>query len=100
MALWFDVTRLATALNLVLLGGLCYVWVRNYLRLRTPFTLGLLVFGAFLLVQNGFALYIYVLDPTTSDWFGAIPERYNVAIMTLTVLQFGAVLALTWITRK
>lgn len=100
MALWFGVTRVVTGLNLAILLALMVVWLRNYRQLRTRFTLGFLVFGGFLLVQNGYALFIYVVDPTTSDWFANIPERYNVAIMLLTVLQFGAISTLAWMTRR
>lgn len=98
MALWFSVTRLVTGLNLAVLVALSYVWLRNYRTLRTRFTLGFLVFGGFLLLQNGYALYIYAVDPTTSEWFANIPSRYNVVIMLLTVLQFGALGALAWLT--
>lgn len=100
MELWFTVTRIATLVNLLVLGGLSYVWLRNYLRLHATFALGLLVFGVLLLVQNGFATYIYLLDPTTSGWYAGIPERYNVAIMVLTVLQTGALVALVRITME
>ncbi|WP_254534752.1 hypothetical protein [Halomarina litorea] len=98
MELWFTVTRVATLVNLVVLGGLSYVWLRNYLRLRATFALGLLVFGGLLLVQNGFATYIYLVDPSTSRWYAGIPERYNIAIMVLTVLQTSALAALVRIT--
>lgn len=98
MSLWFDVTRIATVLNIVLLLGLSYVWVRNYFRLRTKFTVGFLAFGTFLLADNAFAFYIYVLNPSTSGWFAGIPERYNVIIMLLALFQFGALLALAWVT--
>ena len=100
MPIWFDVTRLVTVFNLGLLLGLSYVWLRNHRLLRTRFTLGFLAFGAFLLAQNAYALYIYVVDPTTSRWFAEIPERYNVAIMVLTLLQFGAIVVLSWVTRE
>ncbi len=100
MATWFTVTRLVTGMNLLLLVALSYVWLRNYRRLQTRFTRGFLVFGGFLLVQNAYALYIYVLDPTTSDWFANIPARYNLAIMLLTVLQFGALVALARMTLR
>jgi len=98
MPIWFTVTRVATVLNLALLCALGYVWVRNYRRIRTRFTLGLLVFGAFLLAENGYALYLYLLDPTTSHWFSEIPQRYTVSIMLLTLFQFGALAVLSWIT--
>lgn len=32
---WFDVTRLVTVLNLLVLCVLSYIWVRNYRTLRT-----------------------------------------------------------------
>jgi NADH:ubiquinone oxidoreductase subunit 3 (subunit A) len=98
MSLWFDVTRIATVINIILLLGLSYVWVRNHLRLRTKFTVGFLAFGGFLLADNAFAFYIYVLNPTTSGWFAGIPERYNVVIMLLALFQLGALLALAWVT--
>ncbi|MFB6170443.1 MAG: hypothetical protein ABEJ06_04770 [Haloarculaceae archaeon] len=98
MALWFALTRLLTVINLGLLLGLSYVWVRNYRALHTRFTLGFILFGAFLLTENAYALYIYVLDPTTSHWFAEIPARYNVAIMTLTLFEFAALAVLSWMT--
>lgn len=98
MAPWFGVTRVLTALNLALLLGLSYVWLGNYRRVSTSFTRGFVVFGGLLAVQNAYALYIYVLDPTTSEWFADIPERYTGAIMLLTLLQFGALVVLARIT--
>lgn len=98
MSLWFDVTRIATALSIILLLGLSYVWIRNHFRLRTKFTIGFITFGAFLLANNAFAFYIYVLNPTTSSWFSNIPERYNTIIMLLALFELGALLTLTWIT--
>lgn len=98
MALWFDLTRLLTVLSIGLLLGLSIVWARNYRTLHTRFTLGFLLFGGFLLIENGYALYIYVLDPTTSHWFAEIPQRYNAAIMTITLLEFAALVVLSWMT--
>lgn len=98
MPSWFDVTRLVTVLNLLLLCTLNSIWLRNHRTLRTRFTLGFLLFGALLLVESGFAFYLFVLNPTTSDWFTGIPTRYNLAIMVLTLLQFGALGVLSWVT--
>ncbi|WP_435076048.1 hypothetical protein [Halococcus sp. AFM35] len=98
MPIWFDVTRLVTVLNIAVLCGLGYLWVRTHLELRTKVTLGFLLFGGFLLVENGFAFYLFVVDPTTSAWFAEIPARYNIAFMVLTLLQFGALGALSWVT--
>ena len=100
MAIWFDVTRAVTALNLVLALALSAVWLRNYSQYRSRYLLGFLAFGAFLVAQGAYAINLYVLDPTTSDWFADIPAEYNFALAVLTVSQFGALLALAWITRQ
>lgn len=98
MSLWLDVTRLATALNVLLLVGLSLVWARNYSRVRTRFTMGFLAFGGLLLAENAFALYLFAIDPTTSAWFAEIPPLYNRSLMVLAVLQFAALAVLSWIT--
>lgn len=100
MTVWFDVTRVVTALNLVVVLSLSAVWVRNYRRYRSRYLLGFLAFGGFLLVQNAYALNLYVLDPTTSGWFADIPPRYNFAIAVLTLLEFAALAALAWVSRQ
>lgn len=100
MALWFDVTRTVTALNLALALALSAVWLRNYSRYRSRYLLGFLAFGAFLVAQSVYAINLYVLDPATSGWFAEIPPQYNFALAVLTVSQFGALLALAWVTRQ
>jgi uncharacterized membrane protein YozB (DUF420 family) len=100
MTLWFDVTRLVTALNLALAAALTVVWLRNYRRYRSAYLLGFLAFGAFLLAQNVYAINLFVLDPTTSGWFAEIPPRYNFALAVLAVFESAALLALAWVTRQ
>lgn len=100
MALWFDVTRVVTALNLALAASLSVVWLRNYRQYRSNYLLGFLAFGAFLLAQNAYAINLFVLDPATSGWFAEIPPRYNFALAVLAAFEFAALLALAWVTRK
>jgi hypothetical protein len=98
MALWVDVARVAIVLNLVLLGGVLSVWGRNYWRLRSKHTLGLVVFGSFLLLENGFALYFYFLDPVLRVWVTSIPEVAQIAMTALRLLETGAFAFLAWVT--
>lgn len=99
MSLWFDIARVSHALNLLLLVGLGYVWVRNYLEFRSKHTLGLLLFSVFLLVENGFALYIYMVDPDLSVWFSsAVPDIAWQAMMVLPVLEAVGLAFLLWVT--
>jgi phosphoglycerol transferase MdoB-like AlkP superfamily enzyme len=99
MSLWVDIARIATGLNLVLLLGLAYIWGRNFAELRTKHPLGLLVFSLFLLAENAFALYYYLLDPTLSVWFNTqVPVIAWRAMMVLHVLETAGLLFLTWVT--
>jgi hypothetical protein len=97
--IWIDLAQLATALNLVLLAVLGVVWGRNYRRLRSRQTLGMLVFAALLFVENAFALYVYQLDPVLAAWFSnEVADPAWRAMAAFHVLEALAVGFLTWVT--
>jgi hypothetical protein len=99
MSLWFDIARLAAGVNIALLAVLLSIWGRNYLDFRSKHTLGLAMFGAFLLARNGFSLYIYLVDPTLSAWFSSdVPAIAWRAMMALHVLETLGLAVLVWIT--
>jgi hypothetical protein len=99
MGLWIDVARVATALNVLLLVGLSYVWARNYWRFRSKHTLGLSVFAVLLLAENVLALYFYLVHRILSVWFAtAVPPIAWRAMMALHVLELGALVFLAWVT--
>jgi hypothetical protein len=98
MTLWVDVARVAIVLNLLLLGGLVSVWGRNYWQLRSKHALGLALFGLLLLLENGFALYFYFLDPVLRVWVTSIPSVAQVAMTVLRVLETGGLAVLSWVT--
>jgi hypothetical protein len=98
MALWVDVARVAIVVNLVLLAGLGWVWGRNYWRLRSKHALGLALFAAFLLAENGLALYFYFLHPVLRVWVTSIPEVAQVAMTSLRLLESGGLLFVSWVT--
>jgi hypothetical protein len=101
MSIWIDLARLATSVNVVLLAVLGAVWGRNYLQLRSKLTLGLLVFAALLIVENGFALYVYSLDPLLSLWFSTrVPDPAWQAMVVFHVLELFAIGFLTWVTME
>ncbi len=52
-----DLATVVTAINILLLVSLSYVYFSNYLRLRSKFALGLSFFSGMFLLQNLFALY-------------------------------------------
>ncbi|WP_135852007.1 hypothetical protein [Halorussus salinus] len=99
MSIWIDLARVATGLNLLLLALLASVWVRNYRRVRSKHTLGMVVFAALLFAENGFALYFYQLDPVLSVWFGTkVPDPAWQAMLLFHVLETLAIGFLAWVT--
>jgi hypothetical protein len=99
MSVWVDVARVATALNMALLVALGSVWARNYRRLRSKHTLGMLVFAGLLFAENAFALYFYLADPLLSVWFStAVPDPAWHAMLLFHVLETLAIGFLAWVT--
>lgn len=84
---------------MALLAALTVIWGRNYRQLRSRQTLGMLVFALLLLVENGFALYVYLLDPVLSVWFStSVPDPAWQAMIVFHVLETVAIAFLTLVT--
>lgn len=99
MSIWIDLARGATAANVLLLCLLGAVWVRSYQRIRSRQTLGMALFAAILLVENGFALYVYLLDPVLSVWFSTqVPDPAWQAMVAFHLLETVALAFLAWVT--
>ena len=98
MSVLLDVARVAAVANIALLLGLAYVWGGTYRQHRASHTLGLLIFAAFLLVQNAIWIYVYVLHDQFVFWFQEGDLAYQVAVMLLCGLQTVALLVLVRIT--
>ena len=79
MNVWIDTARAATAVSMVLLALLGSVWARNYMRLRSKHTLGMLVFATLLFFENASGLYYYLIDPDLSVWFSTAGPGHRVA---------------------
>ncbi|MFQ6013062.1 MAG: hypothetical protein ACE5LS_05405 [Thermoplasmata archaeon] len=79
--------------NLLFVGALLYVYGTTYQRMRTGFTLGLLVFAGLFLLQNAVTLFSYL----TSMSIYAAGVDLHVALFTWTqTLGLGVLLATTW----
>ena len=98
MTPWLEVGRLAAAGNIGLLVALSYVWVRNYRRHGAKHTLALLVFGAFLLLENVVWVYLYVLNAGYIAWYRAATLEVQLAVTGLCLLEFVALVVLTRLT--
>lgn len=83
-------------INILLLGVLTTVWVRNYRKFRTSLVAGLIAFGVVMLAENVVAIYfffsmemLYSGDPTVQQ-----------AVLVLRGMQVVALAFLTWVTVK
>lgn len=92
MSLMLDAARVAAAANVVFLLGLIGIWVRNYLEIRSPMTLGSTVFAVLLLAENGLAFYYY----TFSEIALSVPAVR--AMMYLQILEAVGIAVLTYVT--
>ncbi|MFB6137240.1 MAG: hypothetical protein ABEJ42_02720 [Halobacteriaceae archaeon] len=98
MTLLLDAARVAAAANAVLLVALGSVWLRNYRAHGASHTLGLLVFGGFLLVENLVWLGLYVFHPGFVGWFEATTVDVQVGMTALCGLELVALAVLARIT--
>lgn len=99
MSLWLDAARAAAGLNVVLLGALGFVWLRNYRAHGARHTLGLLVFAAFLLVENLLWLFLYVVHPGFVGWFVHATWDVQAGVTMLCGLELvalGFLARITW----
>lgn len=98
MAVWLEVARGAAVVNVLLLLALGYVWFGNYRRHGASHTLGLLVVGAFLLVENALWLVLYLLHPGFIGWFVNAGTDVQVGMAMLCALELVALAVLARIT--
>jgi hypothetical protein len=98
MAIWLDLARAAAAANALLLVVLGWVWFRTYRQHGAAHTLGLLVFAAFLLVENAVWLYLYLLHPAFVGWFVNAGVDVQIGVTALCGLELLALVFLVRVT--
>ena len=52
-----EISMVLSGLNVAILSSLIYVYAKNYQKLNSRFSLGLLVFASILLIENALAFY-------------------------------------------
>lgn len=100
MSLWIDAIRVAAVVNIVFLVGLSVVWGRNFVEFRSKYSLSLLMFAGFLLLENALSLYMYLFDPALSGWLASdyTPVVGLQAMLGLHVLETAGLSFLVWST--
>ncbi|QSG15494.1 hypothetical protein [Halapricum desulfuricans] len=92
------VAQVAAASNLVLIGAMSAIWLRNYRRYGASHTLAYLVFAAFLLVENVIWLYLYLLNDAFVGWYAVATPTIQVGMALLCGLETLALVAIARIT--
>lgn len=99
--MYVRIVQVFAVLNILLLGGLLYVWGSNWWRLRSKHTLGLVLFAGFLLAENAAAAYLFIIHGDLSAWINNAEQVPPIAQMTLAglrLMEFGGLAFLTWVT--
>ncbi len=98
MSVWLNAALAAAVLNLVLLGVLGSIWLRNYRLHGADHTLGLLVFTLFLIIENALWFYFYQFHPAFIGWFLNTGTDIQIGTMLLCGLETVALAVLFRIT--
>ena len=92
MDLMMDLAIAFSSLNVIVLAGLLFLYARITWRSKALYPVGLLFFALLLLLQNLVTAYSYV---AMTPFFGESLLPY---LLTISVLEFGGLLALTRVT--
>ena len=92
-SLIMNITTILTGISTILLLGLVYVYYKNLRKIKSNFTIGLLIFAILFMIQNIVSLYYFI---TMMDYY--VPE-FETHVFIFTLLQtigFGILLKITW----
>jgi hypothetical protein len=84
------------AVNVLLLGTLTVVWIRNYRTFGSSMIAGLVAFGLVMLAENAVALYFFFSMQMLYSGDAGVQQ----VVMVLRVLQTVALVFLTYVTMK
>ena len=92
MAMLMNLTTILAVVAILVLGFLLHIYIKNLRKIKSSFTIGLLVFALLFLIQNLVSLYYFL---TMMEYYS--PE-VEVHVFILTLLQTIGLLVLLKIT--
>ena len=92
MALMMDIAMFMESINVLLLLGLLYIYSQNYRQIKAKFSLGLIFFALFFLVENILTLYFNI----TFMQVYLIIELPTLILHTIQTVGFSILLFITW----
>ena len=86
-------TFVLTTVNIILLLALMYVYGKNWMKLRSGFTAGLLVFTIAFLAQYLCSFYFYV---TNMDFYVDLVSMHVFILTLLQTIGFAVLNGISW----
>jgi len=86
-------TFVLTVVNIVLLLALAYVYGKNWMRFKSGFTAGLLLFTIAFLAQYVTSFYFYV---TNMDYFVDMVSMHVLILTLLQTIAFAILNGISW----
>ena len=93
MAMFTAMTIVFSVINLVLIVSLLYVYGKNAVKIKSLFTMGLIIFAALFLVHNAVSLYFM---STMMPYYGPEAEGYGFLFTILQTIAFSILNFITW----
>lgn len=82
-----------TSVSVIILLLLIYVYYKNLKKIKSSFTIGLLIFAVLFLMQNVVSLIYYT---TMMDYYVPAVENHVFIITLLQTIGFAILLKITW----
>lgn len=82
-----------TGISTILLVLLNHVYIKSLRKIKSKFTIGLLIFAFLFLMQNIVSLYFYF---TMMDYYVPAVEMHVFILTLLQTLAFSVLLKITW----
>ena len=92
-SLIMNITTAITAVSTIFLLGLLYVYSKNLKKIKSRFTIGLLIFALLFLLQNLISLYYYI---TMMKYYAPEVEIHVFILTLLQTIGFAILLKITW----
>jgi cytochrome bd-type quinol oxidase subunit 2 len=94
---WMNIAAVFAIVNVILVGLLTYAYIQSWRKVRSGFTVSLIVFSFFFMVQNFVILiFWYVLYTTVSIPIVEAAAPYLTAVNAAEAVGLGMLARATW----
>ncbi len=93
MAVLMTLTTILTAVSTLILAALLHIYIKNLRKIKSSFTIGLLIFAVLFLIQNLVSLYYFI---TMMDYYSPEVEIHIFILTLLQAISFAVLLKITW----